>query len=126
MILRNIRRPVPFGPLVLPIVALLVCTGCHSSPPREASSGNAKESRDIISWAAFGSSNVTEMAVACAGRVELKQGAASVKDSCFSGETNVVVCTDATAPNPVMCAPGKDALSIVGSGTDTVSYARVR
>jgi hypothetical protein len=57
----------------------------------------------------------------CAGRVALSQGEATIRDDCFTGDTNVVLCTDATAASP---APGT--LSISGSGGDIISYARVR
>lgn len=74
----------------------------------------------------FGSANLNELGIVCAGRVELKQGAATVTDSCFTGDTNVVLCADMTAANPVMCAPGKGLLALTGTGGDVVSYARVR
>jgi hypothetical protein len=110
--------------IIATVLPLLLCAGCESRS--QPAPGHVNQSHDINSWAAFGSSNVTEMAVACAGRVTLQQGAATVKDGCFTGETNVVLCTDVTAPNPVMCAPGKDGLSVAGTGADTISYARVR
>jgi len=62
----------------------------------------------------------------CAGRVALSQGQATIRDACFSGETNVVLCTDATTASPVKCSPGPGTLGISGSGGDIVSYARVR
>jgi hypothetical protein len=113
------------GILILSVAGALLCAACHSSVPKEAK-GGAVDMHAVNSFAMFGSANSTEMGVACAGRVELKQGSATVKDACFSGDTNVVVCTDATAPNAVMCAPGKDALSVAGTGSDAVSYARVK
>ena len=52
------------------------------------------QSRDIIANSFFGGVNVTAMDVSCAGRVQLAQGAATIKDTCFTGDTNVVLCTD--------------------------------
>ena len=64
--------------------------------------------------------------VACSGRIGLNGGAAEVKDSCFTGETNDVLCTDVTSVSPVRCAPGSGALAIGGSGNDVIAYARLR
>ncbi len=74
----------------------------------------------------FGNSSVTDLTLVCAGRIALTQGVASINDNCFTGDTNVVVCTDSTSPSPVMCAPHKGSLAIAGTGTDTINYARVR
>ena len=62
----------------------------------------------------------------CAGRTTLEQGIATVKDECFTGDSNVVLCTDNSAPNPVKCSPGKGELRIGGTGSDAISYARLR
>jgi hypothetical protein len=74
----------------------------------------------------FGSVRITAQMNQCAGRTQLAQGVATLKDSCFTGDTNVVVCTDSTAANPVRCAAGEGQLEITGTGTDTINYARVR
>ena len=74
----------------------------------------------------FGGSSITVTPNLCAGRVTLAQGSASVSDSCFTGDTNVVLCTDVTAANPVRCAPAKGALLVAGTGQDMISYARVK
>ena len=74
----------------------------------------------------FGGASVTAMVDECAGRVHLAQGAATINDSCFTGDTNVVLCTDATAANAVECAAGKGKLALAGTGTDLINYARVR
>jgi hypothetical protein len=114
------------------VIAVLAGAGCgHHEPqpgpphaggdhPRVFASGN------ISANSLFGAVRVTSMANACAGRAQLAQGVATIKDSCFSGDTNVVLCTDATAPNPVRCAAGEDQLEITGTGTDIINYARVR
>jgi hypothetical protein len=64
-------------------------------------------------------------AARCAGRVAMENGAATVRDSCFTGDTNVVLCTDVTAANPMRCTPEAGSLSISGSGSDVISYARM-
>ena len=62
----------------------------------------------------------------CAGRATLNGGSAEIKDSCFSGDTNVVICTDVTNVSAVRCTPANGALSIGGSGSDVIAYARVK
>lgn len=47
----------------------------------------------------------------CAGRIALTQGSMTVRNLCFTGETNVVLCTDATAANPVKCSAELGALN---------------
>src|SRR5271157_2064493 len=109
------------------VLAVLLGAGCHNpNLPRRAGSPAEIESHNIASWAMFGASNVFAAGIVCAGRIGLKQGAATVKDSCFTGDTNVVLCTDVTAANPVMCAPTKDGLSVAGTGVDVINYARVK
>jgi len=62
----------------------------------------------------------------CAGRVALSQGQATVRDDCFSGDTDVVICSDASTASPLRCSPGLGTLTIAGNGSDIVSYARIR
>ncbi|HLI80308.1 MAG TPA: hypothetical protein VKV03_10020 [Candidatus Binataceae bacterium] len=90
--------------------------------------GDLKTPNDSINAVGiFGCANVNlHTSIVCAGRVPLSQGSAIVKDACFSGDTNVVVCTDTSAINPVRCSPGAGALLIGGSGNDVVAYARMR
>jgi hypothetical protein len=108
----------------------LVGSGCGHPPPhpgamaKHGESGSA--SSQINANSVFGGVNVTAMADLCAGRVQLAQGAATINDSCFTGDTNVVLCTDATAANAVECAAGKGKLALAGTGNDLISYARVR
>jgi hypothetical protein len=114
---------------MLPAAALgLALCACHGEPPG-ASEGHgigSLNNRTNVNWAIFGSANLKQTDIACAGRIKLEQGSATVKDSCFTGDTNVVLCTDMSAPNPVMCAPAKDVLTIAGTGADTIGYARVQ
>jgi hypothetical protein len=113
------------------IAAALVCASCHlgnrdrEAPSPEQQKQRSGESPDIQAWAMMGSANINNFDVWCAGRVALVQGAATVKDSCFSGDTNIVLCTNTAAANPVMCTPGKGMLTISGTGSDVISYARV-
>jgi hypothetical protein len=50
----------------------------------------------------------------------------SVSASCFTGDDNIVMCTDTTAPNPVMCRPNNGYLTVSGTIGDTISYVRLR
>ena len=52
----------------------------------------------------LGDASVTINVGMCAGRVALSQGEATIRDDCFSGDTNVVLCTDTTTPSPIKCA----------------------
>ena len=110
----------------------LLGSGCGRGPhpespgrPGEAGS-KVNQSRDIIANSFFGGVNVTAMDLGCAGRVQLSQGAATVKDTCFTGDTNVVLCTDASSANAVQCAASDGKLALAGNGSDLINYARVR
>jgi hypothetical protein len=115
----------------LAVIALLG-SGCGRGPrpespgrPGEAGS-KVNQSRDIIANSFFGGVNVTAMDLVCAGRVQLAQGAATIKDTCFTGDTNVVLCTDASSANAVQCAASNGKLELAGNGSDLINYARVR
>ena len=79
-------------------------------------------------WAnsVFGSVDVRQTANLCAGHVQLAQGAATVNDACFTGDTNVVLCTDASSANAVQCTASNGKLLVAGNGSDQINYARVR
>src|SRR5690242_5571087 len=94
----------------------LIGSGCGRGPRPEAppthgepgtmhgeSGTKYNQSRDIVANSFFGGVNVTAMDLVCAGRVQLAQGAATVKDTCFTGDTNVVLCTDTSSANAVQC-----------------------
>ncbi len=111
----------------------LGAVGCdHGAPPPprpgglHARAGVGGDYHRAIANTVFGDSSITEMEVNCAGRTALSQGSATVNDACFTGDTNVVLCTDSAAPNPVMCSPEKGSLRISGTGSDLISYARIR
>jgi hypothetical protein len=84
------------------------------------------QSRDVIANSFFGGVNVTAMDLVCAGRVQLAQGAATIKDTCFTGDTNVVLCTDTSSANAVQCTAANGKLALAGTGSDLINYARVR
>jgi len=62
----------------------------------------------------------------CAGQATLTGGSATIRDVCFSGADNVVLCTDTTTISAVRCTPTSGTLAIAGSGSDVVAYARIR
>ncbi|MFZ0889555.1 MAG: hypothetical protein WA005_13960 [Candidatus Binataceae bacterium] len=49
-----------------------------------------------------------------------------MNDSGFTGDTNIVLCTETSAANPVRCKPGKGILTIEGTGSDEINYACVK
>ena len=74
----------------------------------------------------FGSVDVKQTANLCAGRVQLAQGNATVNDTCFTGDTNVVLCTDTSSASAVQCVAANGKLVLAGNGSDQINYARVR
>jgi hypothetical protein len=62
----------------------------------------------------------------CAGQVSLVGGFATVNDACFTSSYDVVVCSDNTMANPVRCTPAIGSLSLSGTGSDSISYARLK
>ena len=116
-------------PIVAGLAFLLIGCGGPKPPPvaqDKTEESGAKVSSDIVANSVFGDVSVRAVPDLCAGRARLQRGVAIVNDSCFTGDTNVVVCTDTTAPNAVMCAPRKGSLALAGAESDEVSYARVR
>ncbi len=108
--------------------AVIFGSGCgrgpHPGPP--PGGPRAEGSRDIWANSFFGGVTVTAMDDACAGRVQLAQGAATVNDTCFTGDTNVVLCTDASSANAVQCTASNGKLTLAGNAGDFINYARVR
>ena len=110
-------------------LAGLLFTGCeHPQHYRGAGPGESILSggTNLNAASFFGAANIHVDPAQCAGRIALTQGEATVHDNCFSGDTNVVLCTDATTASPVKCAPAPGALSIAGNANDMISYARLR
>lgn len=118
--------------IVASMVLAALCAGCQSpgidiSKPPPPGSSQQNDSRINQAWDVFGSANIiNHFSILCAGRVALKQGTATVNDSCFTGDTNIVLCTETSAANPVRCKPGKGVLMIEGTGSDEIDYARVK
>ena len=82
--------------------------------------------RGVWANSVFGSVHVNQMTDLCAGHVQLAQGAATVNDACFTGDTNVVLCSDASSASAVQCAAANGKLVLAGNGSDQINYARVR
>ncbi len=116
----------------LAVIALLG-SGCgrgpHPGPPPGAPGEHGAAANDFHGVSAnsvFGSVDIKETADLCAGRVQLSQGNATVNDACFSGDTNVVLCTDTSSASAVQCAATNGKLVLAGNGSDQINYARVR
>jgi hypothetical protein len=62
----------------------------------------------------------------CSGHATLTAGQTSVTNPCFTGLDNVVLCTDNSTASAVQCSPGSGYLAISGSGSDMISYSRVK
>ena len=77
-------------------------------------------------WSPTGGFTMNYGSTGCAGQITLLNGFATVNDPCFTGNNNVVICSDSTAPNPVKCAAVAGALLVQGTGGDEISYARAK
>ena len=124
--MQNIMRR-SIVPLAL---AGLTLAACRMTPSevKVTLPGDMKQPNDSINAVGiFGGANVNlHTSIVCAGRIPLSNGNALVKDACFTGDTNVVVCTDATSISAVRCSPSAGSLLIGGSGSDVIAYARMR
>ena len=74
----------------------------------------------------FGRADVHNLEAICTGKIALSQGSAMVRDNCFSGDSNIVLCTNESHPNPVRCKAGAGVLTVEGGGEDVIDYARIR
>lgn len=79
----------------------------------------------MSSWGPLGGFTITSGSD-CAGYATLNSKEVSVSASCFTGDDNIVMCTDTTAANPVMCKPGNGYLRVSGAAGDIIAYARLR
>ena len=61
----------------------------------------------------------------CKGRATLQNGAAIVNDDCFTGDTDIVLCTNVSSTAGVKGTPEKGVLRIEGSGSDRVAFALI-
>ncbi len=110
------------GPMLLGPLA----TGCMRHGERPAPIGTVNGHSINVTSSFGGGNNVVITTIVCAGKVPLAQGSATVNDSCFTGDTNVVICSDVTSVSATRCQAGKGALRVEGNGSDTIAYARVR
>jgi hypothetical protein len=115
----------------LSVIALLG-SGCGRGPHPEASErhgdsgGGPHDVHGVWANSVFGDVDIKETADLCAGHVQLAQGNATVNDACFTGDTNVVLCTDTSSASAVQCAATNGKLVLAGNGSDQINYARVR
>jgi hypothetical protein len=98
---------------------LLFC-GCLQVQPQPAVPPTT-----MTSWGPLGGFAVSS-GTTCSGHLLLNGRTAVTSDQCFTGTADVVLCTDTSAPNPVMCTPASGYLTIAGTPGDTIAYARIR
>ncbi len=124
--MRNLMR-MAIIPLAVAGLTFAGCRGARPATPMNVP-GSPKVSNEVVNaFGIFGGARVTMAAVIlCAGRVPLANGTATVNDSCFTGDTNIVVCTDTTSVSAVRCAPSAGALLVGGNSSDVIAYARMR
>jgi hypothetical protein len=112
--------------------ALLTQACQHPAPPpgREPLKPGEKSainsSNNISANSMFGPVQITAIQNMCTGQIRLAQGSATVKDGCFTGDTNIVLCTDSTSASAIRCAAGAGNLQLTGAGDDLINYARIR
>jgi hypothetical protein len=107
-------------------VIALLGSGCGGGPHPGGREAASNESREVAANSVFGNVDIKETPDLCAGRVQLVQGAATINDNCFTGDTNIVLCSDASSASAVQCAASNGKLALTGTGTDLINYARVR
>jgi hypothetical protein len=97
----------------------LMVAGCftYSAPPPPPTT--------MTAWSPTGGFSFNSGGT-CAGQVSLVGGLATVTDPCFTSSYDVVVCSDNTMANPVRCTPAIGSLSLSGTGSDSISYARLK
>jgi hypothetical protein len=105
--------------LILMALGGLMAAGCftYSPPPPPPT--------NMTAWSPSGGFSVNTGGT-CVGRTNLVNGFATVTDACFSSSYDVVICSDNTMPNPVRCTSSLGTLTISGTGSDSVSYARLK
>ncbi|HXN84845.1 MAG TPA: hypothetical protein VN867_02185 [Candidatus Binataceae bacterium] len=105
--------------IILLGLASLAAAGCltYSAPPPPPTT--------MTAWSPTGGFPINSGGN-CAGQITMLNGFATVNDPCFTGSFNVVLCSDTTAPHAVQCTPSIGALSLSGSASDTIAYARVK
>jgi hypothetical protein len=105
--------------IILIALSGLPAAGCftYSAPPPPPTSMTAWSPTGSFSFSSGGN---------CAGQTTLVGGFATVTDACFTSSYNVVLCSDNTMANPVRCTPAIGSLSLSGTGSDSISYARMK
>ena len=110
--------------MLIPLIMLMVLgglttAGCftYSAPPPPPTTMSA--------WSPTGGFTLNSGG-SCAGQISLVAGFATVTDPCFTSSYDVVVCSDNTLPNPVRCTPTIGSLTLSGTGSDSISYARLK
>ena len=107
---------------ILIAIAGLAASGCLTvqppPPPTQPASMSA--------WGPMGGFAVNYGNGTCSGLVSLTNGFATVADPCFTANNNAVVCSDNSSPNAVKCTPVPGSLLVQGTGSDAISYARVK
>jgi len=98
----------------------VIAAGCLQIAPEPAPPPTS-----MSSWGPFGGFTLSSGA-SCAGHATLTNGVATIRDQCFTGSADVVLCTDTSAPAAVSCSARSGSLIITGIGSDTIAYARVR
>ena len=93
------------------------CLQVQPQPPLPAAT--------MSSWGPAGGFTMSS-GLTCSGHATLTAGHTSVSDQCFTSIDNVVVCTDNSTASAVQCSPSSGYLSIYGTGSDTISYSRVK
>ncbi|HTT76618.1 MAG TPA: hypothetical protein VMF50_11660 [Candidatus Binataceae bacterium] len=111
-------RSIPLSTTALSLL-LAVC-GCVQVPAPPA-----VPPASVTSWGPLGGFAMSS-GTTCSGHVLLNGRTATTTDQCFSGPADIVLCTDTTAANPVMCTPASGYLVIGGTPGDTIAYARIR
>jgi len=107
--------------VIVGMLALIGVTaaGCFQVQPQPL------PSTTMSSWGPAGGFTMSSGST-CSGHATLTAGHTSVSDPCFTGIDNVVVCTDNSAVSAVQCTPGTGYLVISGSGSDMISYSRIK
>lgn len=106
--------------MVILALAGVMTAGCFTVQPPPP----APVPSSVSAWGPMGGFAVNYGG--CAGQISLVNGFATVSDPCFTGNNNVVMCTDSTAANAVRCAPEPGSLLVSGAGADVIAYARLR
>ena len=107
------------------IVAMLALIGLTTAGCFQVQPQPPLPATTMTSWGPAGGFTMSSGST-CSGHATLTAGHTSVSDPCFTGIDNVVICTDNSTPSAVQCSPGTGYLVISGSGSDMISYSRVK